>query len=775
MTDKVKRYHRALEQGHSAAWDNDWEQAANYYRMAIEEKPGDTKAITSLALACFELGDFEQSLRYYLEVAKATPKDPVPMEKASQLYEVLKHYPYASEAAVRAAELYLDEKQLDRAIENWNRALSFNPENLRAHSRLAVVYERIGEKDKALREYLDIASIMQQDANLEKAIQYVNRALTISPNDEDSHKALRSLRENKPLPKPFRPMTQTSPLPLAKGDEIKQLEAPVIDAGVDTDLTPIEEAHNEALSVLAGIFFEQSREQAEERSKRGLQSIVEGAGVVSLRQNDPGRIMLHLSQVIEMQTHGNIDQAGVELKRAIDAGLDHAAAHFNLGWIRAGEERYESAYRHLSKSVQHKDFCLASHLLLGKSAQALDRNRDAAVHYLEAMRVAEGMVVAEEVASGLMQLYEPIIESQNFEEDDQKLKQIGDNIRETLVRPDWRAHLRTMREQTDASGISENPVPIADLLTKGTSNKIVEAMGRVQTLRRIGQLQAAMEEALFALEESPTYLPLHILIGDLLANSGNENGAVDKFMMIANSYQIRGETLRAVGMLKKVIDMAPLDLDSRKELVDLLVAQGAIDRAIEEMMQLAEIQYELAALDKAKEEYRNALTLAQRMNADPVWHVRILHRLADIDVQSLDWRHAIKLYSQIRDANPGDLAAVQNLVDLNFRLGQIKVAMEELNRFVGDMKKSGDKEKVFELLENLVIERPEQPVLHEFIGDAYQDNDQREDAITHLDRAGELYLEFNDTAHADLVIRKIIKLEPNNVADYEELLRQLHD
>ncbi len=412
---------------------------------------------------------------------------------------------------------------------------------------------------------------------------------------------------------------------------------------------------------------------------------------------------------------------------------------------------------------------------MGECALTLDRVRDSAVHYLEAMRLAEGKIVSEELASGLMQLYESIIESQNFEEDTQKLKQISNNIHETLVRENWRAHLRTMREQTDASGISDTPIPIADLLTRGTSNKIVEAMGRVRTLANSGHLQAALEEALFALEESPTYLPLHVLIGDLLVEYGNEAGAVDKFIMIANSYKIRGETERAVSTLKKVIDMAPLDLDSRQDLIDMLIAKGSIDDALEEMMQLAEIHYDLAALDKAKDEYSNALKLAQSSRVDPEWQMRILHRLADIDVQSLDWRHAIKLYNQIREANPNDLKATQNLIDLNFRLGQVGEAVEELNIFVGYMRRTNNFDQVIQLLENLVIERPEQPILHEYLGDAYQYNRQLDDAVTHFDKAGDLYLENNQNSMAERVIQKIIDLEPENVADYEKLLQQMNN
>ena len=51
MNEKQDRFEYAMNQGHSAAWDQNWNKAADYYRQALAEIPDHPKALTSLALA----------------------------------------------------------------------------------------------------------------------------------------------------------------------------------------------------------------------------------------------------------------------------------------------------------------------------------------------------------------------------------------------------------------------------------------------------------------------------------------------------------------------------------------------------------------------------------------------------------------------------------------------------------------------------------------------------------------------------------------------------
>ena len=212
MTEREKRYRDAINQGHSAAWDQDWERAAVFYRQALGEKQDEPNALTSLALALFKLQAYDEALQYYIRAYKLAPQDPVPLEKAATLYEILGKPTVGADVAVRAAELYLKSGDVEKAIENWSRALGMNSEHLGAHSRLAIVYERMQRVPQAVREYIHIASLMQYAGERDKAVQAVNRALKISPTHGEAQQALAMLRDNIQIPKPAKPKGGTGPL-----------------------------------------------------------------------------------------------------------------------------------------------------------------------------------------------------------------------------------------------------------------------------------------------------------------------------------------------------------------------------------------------------------------------------------------------------------------------------------------------------------------------------------------------------------------------------------
>ena len=205
MTENQELFQQAMNQGHSAAWDQLWDRAATYYRQALEASPNHPQALTNLGLALFEMQDYEGALECYLRAAAVLPNDPIPNEKLAQLYERLGNLERAAQAAFHAAELHMQNRDVNKAIESWIRVARLNPSSLAAHSRLALVYERMGEKQKAVHEYLAVASLLQHAGNLEKAVVAVNHTLQLSPNNSDAIQALTLLRDFKPLPKPSRP------------------------------------------------------------------------------------------------------------------------------------------------------------------------------------------------------------------------------------------------------------------------------------------------------------------------------------------------------------------------------------------------------------------------------------------------------------------------------------------------------------------------------------------------------------------------------------------
>jgi len=778
MTGRQDIFQQAMNQGHSAAWDQLWERASAFYRQALEEFPDHPKALTSLGLALIELQQFEESMVCYTRASRVLPEDPLPLEKIAQICERLGRLNDAIQASLRAADLYMKKNDLDRAIENWARVIRFNPENIQAYTRLAVTYEKQARKPEAVNAYLALAALVQHAGDMTKAVQAVNRALQILPESTEAQQALSQIRNNQMLPKPARPRGGTGPMLMAQvrqlgeGAQPKQLPG----GGVFSDLDPVAEARQRSLIQLAEILFEQADEKPDENiPRRGLGNIMRGTGGLSVDHAERTRIALHLGQAIDSQTQGQDRQAAEELERAVEAGLGHPAAYFDLGLLRAQDELVDSALRYLGLSVKHPDYSLASRLLLGQMQRKAGNLGEAAVEYLEALKLADGMTVPIEQMDELQQLYEPLVETVRRETNQETLNTLCDNVRAQIFRPNWRDTLLRARQQLPAQSAGAPPLPLAEMLLQASSSQVIESIASVRLLASQGFLRTAVEEAYHALQYAPTYLPLHIQIGDLLLQDGRTQDGIDKFTMVSQIYNVRGEVVQAANLLRRIVQLAPMDLASRGRLIDLLVSRGQIDEAIREYMELAELYYRLAELDMARKTYMTAMRLTQQSSSTRAWSVQLLYKMGDIDMQRLDWRQALRVFEQIRTLQPDDDKARNNLIDLNFRLGQDTAALSELDSFTTYLDSIGQRERGIACLSDLVEERPENIDLRRRLADLYRRSGRMREAVAELDKVGDLLLSTGNRAGAAAIIQAILGLNPPNAAEYQRLLMQLQD
>jgi len=302
---------------------------------------------------------------------------------------------------------------------------------------------------------------------------------------------------------------------------------------------------------------------------------------------------------------------------------------------------------------------------------------------------------------------------------------------------------------------------------------VLDAMSQINQLARQGQLRSAMDEAFHALQHAPTYLPLHSLIGDLLVREGHTEEAIAKYSVIANAYSVRGESSQATKMLRRVIDLSPMDLKARSRMIDQLIARGQVNDAINEYLELADIYYRLAELDMARKTYTTALQVVQQKGADRSWNVHILQRMADIDMQRLDWKQALRVFEQIRTLRPDDEKVRRHLIDLNLRMAQQNQAIAELESYLSYLESNGNKEQAIPFLEGLVKENEDQIILRRALGNQYQQAGHTEEALAQLDSIGELLIEEGKSSEAAEVIQQILAMNPPNANDYRTLLEQL--
>jgi tetratricopeptide (TPR) repeat protein len=764
MAGDRQSFDKAMNQGHSAVWDQSWEKAAGYYRLALKEFPDDVKALNSLGLALYESGQSKEALLTYQRAAIAAPEDPIPLEKIGGLLERLGRPDQAVEAYMRSTELYFKARDVNKCIQLWHRVVDINPDYMLAHSRLGYVFEKLGKKPEAVKEYLVMASIFQHTGEMQKALQAVNHALQVLPESVEAGQAIGMLKMGRLL---HRQTSTRRPLtPAQKSRDNTGL----ITSDASAALDPVAAARQKGLSQLAGLLFE-SIDDGQDSASLGLQAILRGGAGSSSGQADNSRLQLGLSQVVDYLSRKEDAKASEELEHLISAGLDHPAAYLISGLLQGESGSIESAVGNLQRAAPAPDLALGANLYMGQLLLKVNRVQEAAAALLEALKYADMQTVPENQAAQLARLYPPIIEAQATQPIPPK--KMCDAILDMLVQPDWLERVRRARQQISGQEAVRGLSPVADLLTEASSGGIVDSLSQIQKLAAIGKYRSAMEEAFMAVEIAPTYLPLHIVMGDLLVKQGQVTDATQRFQMIARSYLLREDRNRAIEIYRHILEFAPMDVQSRDTLIGMLLETRQIEEASSEYIKQSDSYFAQADLVKVRSTLAKALKLAQDNNLDAALRTDLLMRMADIDLQSVDWRQAARTYEQIRTLKPDDQSVRATLVDLYFRLNQNSQASTEISNFVKYLLDRHQPELAEEFVEKLVVDHPDQPLALHHLADLYRQMGRTEEAIQRYDAAGEAYLNAGNKQAAAEAIMALLSLNPSNAAEYQQLLAQI--
>ena len=341
------------------------------------------------------------------------------------------------------------------------------------------------------------------------------------------------------------------------------------------------------------------------------------------------------------------------------------------------------------------------------------------------------------------------------------------------MRENWRENIQLVREQTHRIQDGSLPNPLAEIMLEAQSSGMIETMHHIRELAREGSLRSAMDEAYGAVQHTPGYLPLHSLMGELLMQESRTQDAIAKFSVVAQAYGARGEVNQASRLLRRIIQLAPMDLPARRRLIDQLVAHDQVNEAIQEYIGMADIYYRQAELEIARQTYMTALRMVQQTKVDRSWSIQILRRIADIDMQRLDWKEATRIYEQIRTIQPDDQAARKQLVGLYTRMGQVPQATFELERFLTYLESNGRTDESLPFLQDLLMENEDSPFIRRALAEQLYQMGQTDKAVSQLDSLGEILLQSGKINEAVEVVGQILAMNPPNANDYRTLLNQI--
>ncbi len=766
MARNREAFRDAMRMATDAAWDKDWPRAVEAYQQALTEFPDDSNALVGLGIAYSRLGQPEEALDAYQRAKEFVPEDPVLLERIGRAWEQLGKGEAAADAYLASAESHLKQQADHLALERWQDAARACSHCVKPHVNLLRHYQQQRQVEEAVGECLSLARIYREQGQMEYAIQICQHALKLDARNTQVLTLLDNLR--------YGGDSQAATDP---GAEVVEKEAEQVDIEGLTDIdwegaaasseaevtkakergSPVEKARDIAIEDIAESVFEDEEEEA----------------TTAMPQLSKMEIDMLIGRALDAQTRGKVEDA-IEAYEAVEkAGVDRPAVHFSLGLLYQEQLRFKEAISQFERAITHPDYRLGSHFALGECHRALGRIDEALEHFVEALKIVDLSTVRRGQADDLIQLYEHLADGYITKGDQERAIEFMNALVVFLSAQGWEDKVKSARQRLDELAQDGPSLSLAEMLTVPGSERILESIALSQEYVKRGLFYAAVEECYYALGQAPSYLPIHWQLGQVFLAMGKTDTAMSKFNAIGNTYRMRGNIRQAVAVYERVLKVVPMDTAVRAKLIDLLVSHGEIDRALDHYLMMADSYYHLAQMGQAREIYQEALRLAPRGDPERRWEVRILHKLGDLDMQRVDWKHALGVYERIRELAPDDERAHLTLMDLYYRFNRPKAAIKELDSLLKIYREDDRSDRVFAVLDDAVERWPDNIPIRARLAQAHLNAGHSEQALEHLDRLGDLQLDAGRPKEARTTIQAIIALNPPNIENYRQLLEQL--
>ena len=745
MAGNRLHFEEAIQKANDFVWAEEWNAAVASYRQALAEFPDNDSALMGYAWALLNADDREAALQVYERLTQVVPGDPGPYERMAEILDSKHDGRRAAETYLEAAERYAQQGLTAKQTSAIESAMLLRPRNEEAWAKLLELYQAQNQMHRAVLATLWL-SFLYQDQRRDQAMKLCRELQLSVPDDSRLGQMLILLRSNRPIPQP----------PAIDSDEDVALEGEFDIEGSDVDRetgTPVEIARQRALTKLAESIFAEDRAQAKGASEAEVDILI--------------------GKAIDAQTRGDIDTAIQLYRRLLDTGVSMPSVHFNLGLLYKEQMRFDDAISEFGASLGDPEYVLGSHFSLGECYQAKGEVRDALNHFVEAVKIVDTATIEREHMDDLIRVYEGLAQSLVHTGEPRRAQQVSQMLVDFLGQRGWEDGAIRARKRLDDLAHSGAVLSLVELISLPGSEEILKSIALAQEYERRGRTYSALEELFHALGTSPDYLPLHHLLGVMMREGGHLEEAIDKFRVVARTYEIRGQIPQALTTYQLILEISPLDIQVHRRVVDLLVQHGRIDDALAQYLQTADAYYQLAQPERAREIYGEALRLTPRGSPEKAWEARILHKMADLDVQRLDWAAAIKDNEEILRIAPDDERAHLALFRLYPRTGRAHLGINALDKLIRHYLASQKVRKAVTILEDLVSSQPDSIPLRARIAQLQLNLGNREKALEHLDILGDLQLEGGHKEAATKTIEAILALNPPNREAYADLYREM--
>src|SRR6266487_1898874 len=400
-------------------WDSQWAEAANEYQRALTEFPDDAAARGGLGFCYMQTKQWQKALAEYECILKRDPSNVIALSKTAELYVILNRRDEAYKAYMHLAELYSQAGQGARAEAAWQKAVQLSSTNPEPHERLAAYY--LGKKDVSLmaQERLAAAQRYLLCNDSVAATMQCEEVLRVDAANTQAQRVLSQIRGQ---------IQPSGPLPKRAGAAYVSPTAMETNRSTTGSLSsgPLANSGNTAADMVSlsntsggntGIMgnmgsagnFSGAGNPASALAATGMTG--SGKRPTPRKRITASQVTGVLRQAQTFQTQGRFTDAIDLCEQILESGFDRPDARYFLGWLYQEQQRWDEAIRQFQTLLNDPDYALSCYYALGQCYRARGDLRTATVHFDEAVdRVNLDALTAEE-SDQLVQLCQEAAEA----------------------------------------------------------------------------------------------------------------------------------------------------------------------------------------------------------------------------------------------------------------------------------------------------------------------------------------------------------------------------
>lgn len=379
MPGNRQAFAEAINDGDRYRYDGRWAEAAREYQRALAEFPDDATARAGLGFCYMQTRQWQQALEQYEAVLRRDPSHVIALSKTAELYGILERRADAFKAYLLLADLYSQAAQGTRAEVAWQKAAQMSPDDPAPHERLAAYY--YGKKDVALmiQERLAAAQGYLKDNDQASARRHIEETLRADATNTAALRLLALITE--------------------------QAQAGAASSGAP------EMSHGPmGATATAGNFSEGNTGNMGNGNYGGVGNpapsypVAGGMEPAPRKRITASQVTGVLRQAQTFQTQGRFSDAIDLCEQILASGFDRPDARYFLGWLYQEQRRWDEAIRQFQALLNDPDYALSCYYALGQCYRAKGDLQSATIHFDEAVDRVNLDALTHEESDQLVQL-----------------------------------------------------------------------------------------------------------------------------------------------------------------------------------------------------------------------------------------------------------------------------------------------------------------------------------------------------------------------------------